>query len=253
MNVLCRIISLPAVCLAQIPGCGPFVKACSTSVGQKILMALTGLALCGFLVAHLGGNLLLFAGEEQFNEYAHKLHSMGPLLALAETGLFVVFMVHFGLALSTTAMSRAARGSESYAVKESKQNDTILSEGGASNWMFVTGVIIFVFLCFHITDLKFKVNPWLDYSGVMTGEDDESANSFQTVQLVLNDLPHAGIYAIGLIALGIHLSHGVRSAFQSLGLSHPRWDSLIYIAGVVFAWAIAGGFLSLVLWALLTR
>ena len=215
-------------------------------------MALTGLALCGFLVAHLGGNLLLFAGEEQFNEYAHKLHSMGPLLALAETGLFAVFMAHFGLALSTTAMSRAARGAKSYEVKESKQNDTILSEGGASNWMFVTGVIIFAFLCCHITDLKFKAS-WVDYSGVMTGEDDESANEFQAVKLVLSDLPHAGIYAIGLIALGVHLSHGIRSAFQSLGLSHPRWDSLIHIAGIVFAWGIAGGFLSLVLWALLTR
>jgi succinate dehydrogenase / fumarate reductase cytochrome b subunit len=213
-------------------------------------MALTGLALCGFLIAHLSGNLLLFAGEQQFNEYAEKLHSLGPLLALAETGLFVVFMLHLGLALSTTAMNRAARGS-SYEVKESKQEGTILSSGGASNWMFLTGVLVFIFLAFHITDLKFKVNPWLDYSPAMTGED--TANEFQVVRMVLSDLPHAAIYGIGLIALGIHLSHGVRSAFQSLGLSHPRWDGLIKVVGILFAWSIAAGFMSLILWAVLKK
>ena len=76
------------------------VKACSTSVGQKLLMAISGLLLCGFLVAHLGGNLKLYAGEQSFNDYAHALHGLGPVLAAAEIGLFVLFLLHIGLAIS---------------------------------------------------------------------------------------------------------------------------------------------------------
>jgi hypothetical protein len=81
LNALLRILSLPVQLLSKVPGLGPFVKVLSTTVGQKILMAITGLSLCGFLVAHLGGNLKLYAGEQAFNDYAHALHSLGPLLA----------------------------------------------------------------------------------------------------------------------------------------------------------------------------
>jgi hypothetical protein len=138
LNALLRILSLPVQLLAKVPGLGPFVKVLSTTVGQKILMALTGLSLCGFLVAHLGGNLKLYAGEQSFNDYAHALHSLGPLLAAAEVGLFATFALHIGLAISTAAMNRIARQKD-YAVKETKQGVFILPNGGASSWMMLTG------------------------------------------------------------------------------------------------------------------
>ena len=132
MDTVYKILGYPAELLCKVPGIGPIVKVCCTSVGQKILMALTGLSLCGFLVAHLGGNLNLFAGKDAFNGYAEKLHSLGPILAVAEVGLFSMFLLHIGLAVSTTAMSRRARSS-SYEKKESKQTGFILPNGGAAN------------------------------------------------------------------------------------------------------------------------
>lgn len=240
MDVLCKILSIPAALLSKVPGIGPIVKVCCTSVGQKILMALTGLSLCGFLVAHLAGNLNLFAGEAAFNGYAEKLHSLGPLLAIAETGLFAMFLVHIGLAVSTTAMSRNARGRQ-YEEKHSKQQGFILPNGGASNLMLVTGVIIFAYLVLHIVDMK------LNLRGFEGGGED--GNKFVHVKAVLSDLVTGTFYVISIIALGVHLSHGVSSACQTLGISHPRWNKLIRIGGYLFAWGTAAGFISLVFWA----
>lgn len=250
MDAVCRILSLPAVLLAQIPGLGPVVKAASTSVGQKILMAITGLLLCGFLVTHLAGNLLLYAGAEKFNHYAETLHSYGPLLNVAEVGLFGLFLAHIGLACSTNAMNRQARRN-SYAMNETKQPPFALPGGGASGWMFVTGVLIAFFLVVHVTDMRLKSNPFLDMSSAYENGPDEAPNEYIAVRLALTNWT-TGAYVLGLAALGIHLCHGVRSALQTLGLNHPRWNRLLELGSLLFATAITLGFFSLLAWAALT-
>ncbi|MDG1897596.1 MAG: succinate dehydrogenase cytochrome b subunit [Fuerstiella sp.] len=242
MDALCRICCIPAELLAKVPGLGPLIRMCCTSVGQKVLMALTGLALCGFLVTHLSGNLLLFAGEEAFNTYAEKLHSMGALLKAAEVGLLATFLAHLGLAVSTTAMSRRAR-SKQYAQKESKQGAFALPSGGASNWMLLTGLGIGAFLVLHLVDLKFKLRPDLDYA--------TQDGAYATVNMVLPSPVSFVAYSVALILLGIHLSHGVRSALQSLGVSHSKWNKLIEIGSMLFAWAIALGFICVLGWVVL--
>ena len=248
MNALLRFLSIPAQLLSKVPGLGPFVKVLSTTVGQKILMAITGLSLCGFLVAHLGGNLKLYTGEQAFNDYADALHSLGPILAAAEVGLFATFALHIGLAISTAAMNQVARHKE-YAIKETKQGLFILPSGGAANWMMLTGLLILTFLVTHILDMKLKANPGVDYSAAMNAEK-VIDNEFQTVRAVLSTPLNAAIYITGLIALGIHLSHGVRSALQTLGINHKRWNVFLRIGGMLFAWGVAAGFISLVVWAM---
>ncbi len=250
MNALTRILSLPAVGLSRIPGLGPLVRACSTSVGQKIVMAITGLSLCGFLVVHLGGNLLLYAGEEKFNAYAHALHSQGALLKVAEVGLFSLFAAHLGLAVSTGAMSRVAR-SQSYAMKESKQGIFALPAGGASAWMGVTGILIGIFLITHLLDLRLKVNPLVKYPAPVAASEGQipELNEFEVVRTVLSSPINAVVYFIGIFALGIHLTHGLRSAFQSLGLNGRRWDSFLKCGSLLFGWVIAAGFISLIFWS----
>ena len=247
LNALLRILSLPACLLASIPGLRPVIRALCSSVGQKFLMAISGLSLCGFLVMHLAGNLQLFVGEEVFNAYAEKLHSLGPILVAAEIGLFATFALHIGLALSTASMNRLARRFD-YEMKQSKQGLSVLPSGGASAWMMVTGVLIAFFLVVHIIDMKLKRGFDVDYSAAMV--DGVPANEFQAVRAVLSHPVHAGIYLVCLAALGIHLSHGVRSALQTLGFNHRNWNFLFRAAGLVFAWLIAGGFMSLVVWAL---
>ena len=248
MNALLRILSLPAQLLTKVPGLGPFMKVLSTTVGQKILMAITGLSLCGFLVAHLGGNLKLYAGEQAFNDYAHALHSLGPILAAAEVGLFATFALHIGLAISTTALSKVVRRKD-YAIKETKQGMFILPNGGASNWMMLTGVLILAFLVTHILDMKLKANPGVDYSAA-TNAEKVIDNEFHAVKAVLSTPLNAVIYITGIVALGIHLSHGVRSALQTLGINHKRWNLLLKIGGILFAWGVATGFIGLVVWAM---
>ena len=247
MNALLHILSLPACLLSSIPGLRPVVKTLSTSVGQKLLMAVSGLSLVAFLVVHLGGNLQLYAGEDVFNAYAEKLHSLGPILVAAEIGLFANFALHIGLAISTSSMNRLARRSE-YAMKQTKQGLFVLPAGGASSWMMVTGVLIGVFLIVHIIDMKLKKGFDVDYSAAMV--DGVPANSYQSVRAVLSHPVHAAIYVICLVALGIHLSHGVRSSFQTLGLNHHNWNFVFKATGITVAWLIAGGFISLVIWAL---
>jgi len=246
LNALSRIISLPAVLLSRVPVCAPFIKACSTSIGQKALMAVTGLLLCGFLVVHLAGNFLLFAGEDAYNEYAHALHSQEALLKVAEIGLFSLFLLHIGLAFSTAAMNRQARKVE-YAEKHSKQGVFALPGGGSSSWMMLTGLVVLGFLLVHLSDLTWRTSIDLDYESVT---EDGHSNPFQTAQLVLRNPIRAFIYIVGCVFLGVHLFHAVRSAFQSLGLSHPKWDPIVRWAGRIFAWAIAVGFISCVGWAL---
>lgn len=237
MDTVYKALGLPAELLCKIPGIGPIVKACCTSVGQKILMALTGLALCGFLVVHLLGNFNLFVGEAAFNGYADKLHSLGPILAIAEVNLFALFGLHLGLAISTRAMSARARKA-SYDQTKSKQGNAILPMGGAMNMMFLTGMIIFLYLVLHIVDMK------MDLRGFADGD-----SKFALVRSVLSDPLTGGFYVVALVALGIHLTHGISSAVQTLGFSHPRYNKVIGILGIVFAWAIALGFLSIVAWA----
>lgn len=248
MNALLRVLSIPALVMSRIPGLSPIIRALSTSVGQKLLMAISGLSLVGFLVVHLGGNLQLFAGEEVFNAYAEKLHSLGPLLGIAETGLFAMFALHIGLAISTSSMNRRAR-STAYDRRDSKQGLSVLPAGGASSWMMVTGVLIFIFLTSHILDMKLKIGPGVDYSAAMD-DTGEVVNSFEAVRAVLSHPLHAGLYLVCMVALGIHLSHGISSALQTLGLHHRNWNWIFRVAGVVTAWTIAVGFMSVVLWAL---
>jgi succinate dehydrogenase / fumarate reductase cytochrome b subunit len=114
--------------------------------------------------------------------------------------------------------------------------------------MMVTGALIGLFLVVHIIDMKLKRGFDVDYSAAMV--DGVVSNEYQAVRAVLSHPIHAAIYVVCLVALGIHLSHGVRSALQTLGLNHRNWNFLFRAAGVLFAWLIAGGFISLVVWAL---
>ena len=206
MDAITKILSLPAELLSKVPGIGSIVASLRTTIGQKILMAITGLSLVGFLVVHLGGNFNLFLGEEAFNGYAEKLHSLGPLLWVAEAGLLTIFLLHLGLAISTSAASRQAR-QHTYELKETKQEGFVLPNGGSSGWMLATGIALAIYMLVHVLDMKFDVRGF--------GEE----NKYQLVKSVLSD-PKTGVfYLISLLLLGVHLNHGISSAFQTLGLS----------------------------------
>lgn len=217
------------------------LRLLSSSIGQKFVMGVTGLLLCGFLVVHLAGNLLLFAGKARFDHYAHTLHEQ-EWLPLAEAGLFVLFLAHIYLAFVTAKDNKSARSVE-YAVKQSKIKvmGRVLDISPPGNWMFVSGAVVLGFLIVHLIDMKFAARPDIAYGG-------EGDAFFNTASVISNSYSRL-VYFVGVLFLGFHLSHGFSSAFQSIGLSHRKYTPTIKLLGKIFAILIAVGFASIVILA----
>ena len=205
-------------------------------------MAITGLLLCGFLVVHLAGNLLLFAGAEAYNAYAHKLHDNEQLLHVAETGLAAIFFTHLYLAFSLSAGNRIAR-SRGYAESQSKRDDLITTGklGRPDTWMLVSGIAVLAYMILHLADFTLELRDRSHYEGLEPFD--------KAVSLLQDPITMVG-YLVGFAFLFAHLSHGFSSAFQSLGLNHPKYNVAIKWFGLAFAAALALGNMSLVVWAM---
>ena len=187
-------------------------------------MALTGLLLVGFLVEHLHGNLKLLEDPsgDSFDAYVSYLRGFGPLLLIAEIALGLLFLAHAYLALRLTYENFQAR-EQRYVVRQHRGAATLSSLS-----MFYTGALILGYLLKHLYDFRFDARFF----------DDPDA----LVKATLSQAGHAVVYLGAAIILGIHLSHGFRSAFQSLGASHPGWTPLVDLLGKVVAVVFAAGF-----------
>lgn len=207
-----------------------------SSIGRKQLMAVTGLSLCGFLVPHLTGNLLLIKGEEAFNAYAVFLHSI-PGFIYVEFALALMFILHIYLGISLTMENRKARSSR-YAVNGSK---------GAINFanktMPLTGIWILIFLVAHVVGLR--LNP-----EVMTSP--EGVNVFQIIDQMFANPAIVGFYVFSSCVLGFHVGHGFQSAFQTLGLVSNGFTPFIKKVSVAFGFLMAIGYSVLPIYMFLT-
>ncbi len=197
-----------------------------SSIGKKIMVAAAGLLLCGFLITHLLGNLLMFVGGEAFNHYAEALER-NPLLPAAEVGLVGLFLLHIVLSVRATLANRAARP-EGYQVYQGKGART-----PGSRTMALTGTLILAFVILHVATFKYDV-------GGLKGPD-----LFAHVLGWFANPWYAAFYVLAVGGVGLHLSHGVQSALQTFGVNHPRYTPLIRKAGYAFAGLIFLGFASL--------
>jgi len=193
-----------------------------SSIGKKLMMALTGLAFCGFLAGHLAGNLTIYGGQNAFNAYAEHLHSLGPLLTLAEWGLVILALIHIITGLTLFYQNTIARGSR-YAVNKKGGGRTI---GSAT--MPYTGVLLLVFVIIHLVDFHFV--------------DKSNTTIFQIVSETFTNPLWVIIYVVAMIAAAVHVSHGFWSAFQSFGANHPKYMPTIMVLSILFSLAIALGF-----------
>jgi succinate dehydrogenase cytochrome b subunit len=183
-------------------------RTADSSIGKKVLMALSGLALIGFLIAHLAGNLTFYADSDgaAFDHYAETLES-NPLLPLAEFGLLVLFVAHIALGLRVTAQNRDARKSR-YAIRTSHGART-----PGSSTMILTGLVILVFLVVHLMHFRLQKDDGVSMAGLVYEE--------------LSKPLGAGVYVVGMIALAMHVSHAFKSALQTLGLNHPKYTPVL--------------------------
>ena len=219
------------------------VKALKSSVGKKLVMAVTGVLLCLFLVIHLAGNLLMYVGPDVYNGYAHTLHSQPGLIKVAEFGLLILFLVHIWLALETTRDNREARKTR-YAVKQSKIYDRKIPHAiSPENNMLLTGVVVLAFLLIHVGDFTFNLK--------MT-ERIKDLEPFDKAIVIMRNPVSFVAYLVGVLLLGWHLTHGATSMFQSMGLKHPKYDPLTTRFGPFFGLVMAVGFASFPLYAVLT-
>jgi succinate dehydrogenase / fumarate reductase cytochrome b subunit len=193
-----------------------------SSVGKKLLMALTGLSFCGFLAGHLAGNLTIYGGRNAFNSYAEHLHSLGPLLTLAEWGLLVFAIVHVCTGLVLFFQNFKARTSR-YAVNKKAGGRTI---GSAT--MPYTGILLLAFIIFHLINFHFV--------------DKTNTTIYQIVIQAFENPIYVIIYVLAMVVAALHVSHGFWSAFQTIGFNHEKYMSFIMALSIVFSLAVGFGF-----------
>ena len=222
-------------------------QAFISQLGQKLLVALTGLALVMFLMVHLAGNMTILAGPatpapgatepalSALDTYAHHLHSI-PGMSVVEIGLMLAFLLHIMVVVALWFTNRAARGSQRYAVQASKRSETVRAL--ASRTMIVSGLVMLAFLVVHLLD--FRV-PREEYTGRL----------YEHVSAALKTPWRSLVYAIGSALVGFHLFHGVQSAFRSLGVNHGKYTPTIVCAGAGLSFLMGLGFVALSVWFLI--
>lgn len=203
-----------------------FTDLFSSSLGRKLMMALTGLFLITFLVVHLAGNLQLLKndGGHAFNVYAEFM-STNPLIQTISKVNFALILIHIVWAIILSRKNKAARG-QAYA-----------NANKASHWtsrnMGILGTIILIFLVIHLRHFYAEMHwggiPTVNYDGK------EVRDIYSTVSYWFAKDWYAGLYVICMIGLAFHLWHGFASAFQTLGLNHVKYNPVINFVGKAFA------------------
>jgi succinate dehydrogenase / fumarate reductase, cytochrome b subunit len=219
-----------------------FRRVFSSSVGTKLLIGVTGLALFAYLVLHLIGNALIFAGPDTFNAYSHTLVS-NPLILPIEAGLAAIFLLHVYKAVTNYIGNRTARpiGYEKmkYAGRTSRKSI-------ASSTMIWSGVIVLLFVIVHVK--QFRFGTWYE-----TGSEQPIRDLARTEAEIFSDPFWVGFYVISTAIVGLHLRHGISSSVQSLGLDHPVYTRRLTTWGIVFAVIIGGGLAFIPVWVYLRQ
>lgn len=201
-----------------------------TTVGKKAVMAVTGVALLGFVAGHLVGNLQIFEGPEKLNRYATLLHSLGAVLWVTRSVLLVAVVLHIWSSFQLWILQREARPIPY--VKKVNLHSTY-----ASRTMMWSGPIILAFVLFHLAQFTF--------GAVHPGAPFDAHNVYNNVVLGFAVWPVSLFYIIAMTMLCYHLYHGMWSMFQSLGLSHPVYTPWLRTLAKVFAILIAIGYISI--------
>jgi succinate dehydrogenase / fumarate reductase cytochrome b subunit len=207
-----------------------------SSVGKKMIVAVTGIILILFVVGHLLGNLQIFLGPDWINGYSEHLRELGPFLWAIRAFLLVTVILHIYFTILLAIENKRAR-KKNYVRKEH------VKATFASRHMVVSGLVVLAFIIFHLlhfTGRKFNpqfpllrndpLNHYDVYSMMVYG--------FQNVYV-------SSFYMVGLFLLTLHLTHGSSSFFQSLGLNNKKLAPRLALGGRIFAWLLFIGYISI--------
>jgi len=198
-----------------------------STIGKKAVMAVTGLILFGFLIAHMAGNLQVFLGQAVMNHYAETLHGTPEVLWPARIVLLVSVLLHIWASIQLTSAKSAAR-------PIGYVKPGIVQATKASKTMMLSGPVIGAFVVGHLLHLT-------------TGTIHPRFVELHAYENVVNGFSNpiaSGLYIIAMILVGLHLSHGIWSLTQSLGFNHPQYTPKIKKFAAVFSWLLIAGFIS---------
>jgi succinate dehydrogenase / fumarate reductase cytochrome b subunit len=222
----------------------------TSSIGKKFLMAVTGLVMFGFVTGHLLGNLQIFLPPEKINHYAHFLESLGSGLWLIRAFLLACLLVHVWAAIQLTLENRAARP-EPYAV------DFVNRATLASRVMGRTGLVVLAFVLYHLADFTLRVQhpEWGEHTFRLT----DGTMVRDVYNMMVEGFSRTGVSIFYIIAVGLlsyHLSHGLVSLVQTLGLKNEKWTRGLERFAAIYCWlyfllnaaiplSVLGGFVKL--------
>jgi succinate dehydrogenase / fumarate reductase cytochrome b subunit len=198
-----------------------------SSIGKKVVMAASGAVLFAFVLGHMAGNLQVYLGPTAINAYAEKLRHVPALLWAARLGLLAAVIAHIASAYSLTRTSQEARP-VGYRDRESRESTY------ASRTMRWSGLILLLFIVYHLMHFTFgNAHPSFVPGDV-----------FHNVVAGFRSVAVSSVYILAMIALGLHLYHGVWSMMQTVGLSHPRYDHLRHAFATLVAVVVVAGNIS---------
>ena len=236
----------------------------NTSLGRKYIMAITGVGLFGFIIAHLLGNLLVFAGPAALNEYAKKLHDLGPLLWVARLGLLGMVGLHIWSAIKLTAANKQAREvpykSDVLPVDGHRRDDIAVKF--AARTMIFSGLIIVAFAFYHLAHYTWKVpqingvhddfETYYVQADMVTSanstEGEQGKNPVDVYRMVVTGFKVpwvTGFYVISVALLCIHLSHGLSAMLQTLGIKNKNTGKWVDKGAAIFAILLFLGYISI--------
>ena len=210
-----------------------------STIQKKQIVGITGLAMVGFVLAHLSGNFLIYKGAEAYNAYAQFLHGLGPLLWVARIGLLAAFVLHIGFTMNLVITNKRAR-KDRYYKYQNHTNESSL----ATRLMPLTGTIILLYIIFHLLDFSLA-----DKIGLIDGID---YGLFGLVVNTLGDPVHALLYIIAMISVGLHMYHAFQSVFQTFGVMSDSNQQKITAASKVLGVLITVAYSSIPIYILLS-
>ena len=212
----------------------------ASSLGKKYIMAVSGLVMFLFVLGHLAGNLQIFLGPEAINRYGHFLQSNPELIWPARLFLLLMLVLHIWSATKLSLENRAARP-VGYAVFEP------IGSSYASRTMLVSGIIVFVFIVYHLLHYTVQVK-YINLTGenFIDFTDPEKRHDIYKMMVVgFSNGWVSGFYVLGVGLLSLHLSHGASSMFQSIGWKNEAYRPVLDKAAQVVAWLIFLGYVSI--------
>ncbi|HEY2142899.1 MAG TPA: succinate dehydrogenase cytochrome b subunit [Candidatus Udaeobacter sp.] len=213
-----------------------------SSVGKKMIVAVTGIVLILFVFGHLLGNLQIFIGPDWINGYSQHLRDLGPLLWLIRAFLLATVVLHIYFTILLAIENRRAR-------PEAYKDRQYVKATFASRHMVMSGLIVLVFIIYHIAHFTVRVTD--RRFGLLKADPLGHYDVYSMMVYGFQNYLVAGFYVLGLFLLALHLSHGSSSFFQSLGLNDKKLTPRLAFGGRVFAWLLFAGYTSIPLAILL--